>query len=79
MYPNNSFWPTKRYSCYKISSNSLVLRSFEQSVQEYSRIKNGISVYLFWFFAFLGIVIFIIYLIIRIDTYLRLRKSNHQD
>lgn len=79
MYPNNSFWPTKRYSCYKISSNSLVLRSFEQSVREYSQIKNGTSVYLLWFVAFSGIVIFIIYLIIRIDTYFRLHKSNHQD
>lgn len=70
MYPNRSILGTKN-SCYKISSNAHTLLSFEQSVQNYEKAKSGVDIYLFWFIALSGLFAISIFVIVRINTYLK--------
>jgi len=75
MYPNRSFFGTQN-SCYQISINTHTLWSFEQSVQDYSKVKDGISVYLFWLIALSGVVVLLIFVIIRIGAYFKRMKNG---
>jgi len=75
MYPNRSIYGSKN-SCYQISSNSHVLLSFEQSVQNYAKAKSGIDTYLFWLIALSGLFAISIFVIIRINTYLKKVKNG---
>jgi hypothetical protein len=75
MYPNRSIFGTKN-SCYKISSNGYTLLSFEQSVQNYEKAKSGVDIYLFWFVALSGLFAISVYVIVRINTYLKEIKNG---
>lgn len=75
MYPNRSIFGTKN-SCYKISSNAHTLLSFEQSVQNYEKAKSGIDIYLFWFVALSGLFAISVFVIVRINTYLKEIKNG---
>lgn len=75
MYPNRSIFGTKN-SCYKISSNAHTLLSFEQSVQNYEKAKNGVDIYLFWFVALSGLFAISVFAIVRINTYLKEMKNG---
>lgn len=68
MYPNRSFFGNPN-SCYQISTDTHTLLSFEWSVQQYSRAKNGINVYLFWLYSVFLTVILLLYLIVRVSSY----------
>ncbi|QBC42383.1 hypothetical protein [Iodobacter fluviatilis] len=70
MYPNRGLFSSLN-SCYQISTNAHTLRSFEQSVQEYSKVKNGVNVYSFWIIMLSGAVALLIFFIIRINAYFK--------
>lgn len=73
MYPNRSLFGD-RNSCYQISSDTHILQSFEQSVREYSKVKNGINVYLFWLIVLSGAFFLLIFIIVRIYEYLKTKS-----
>lgn len=75
MYPNRSLLGGQ-FSCYQIASEVNIHRSYERSVEEYSRAKNGIDVYLLWLVTFLGSIVIAIYIAVRIRAYLKEEKSN---
>lgn len=75
LYPNRSLFGSQ-FSCYQIASEANILRSYEISVEEYSRAKNGIDVYLFWLVTFLGPIVIAVYITVRIRAYLKEGRSN---
>jgi hypothetical protein len=75
MYPNRSIFSGSQNSCYQISSDTHILQSFEQSVREYSKVKNGINVYLFWLIVLSGAFFLLIFVILRVDAYLKRARS----
>ncbi|MDD3761570.1 MAG: hypothetical protein PHO57_12195 [Acidithiobacillus sp.] len=75
MYPNRSLFGTP-HSCYKISSNGYTLLSFEQSVQNYQKAKSGLDIYLFWFISLSGLFAISVFVIVRINTYLKEVKNG---
>ena len=75
MHPNRSFFGSPN-SCYQISTNTYILRSYEQSVQEYSKAKSGIDVYILWLIAPSGILFLLIFVIVRISTFKRVENGQ---
>lgn len=73
MYPNQSvFGP--RNSCYQISDSTRIHRTFKKSVDEYTSVKNGIDVYLFWLIALFGALAMSAFIAARIKIYLEENK-----
>lgn len=70
MYPNKSFFGSP-YSCYKISTNGYTLRSFEQSVRDYTEAKKGFSVHAFLFLSASILLALSVFLIFRISMFRR--------
>lgn len=77
MHPNRSFFGSP-YSCYKISTNGYTLRSFEQSVRDYTEAKKEFSVYAFLFLSTSILLALSVFLIIRISMFLRGVRNDQQ-
>lgn len=70
LYPTGVFGGAAN-ACYQISDDSRMYMSFDQSVEEYSKAKTGLDVFVFWVVLFFVFIAFLILITRRINAYRR--------
>jgi len=75
MYPNRSVFGYE-YSCYQISDSTRIHLSFEKSVEEYTKAKSEVDVYLFCLILLSASLLILIFVIVRINLYFKGNRNG---